>query len=303
MEVRYLTANFVVFLNNNNSAKWEMSVLKAMDIDVVICAKNRAEMLERLLQQIIHEIPFKDLIVIYGSSRDATKEIAEKYTTEVFWDRDEGLGAARNLGIRRASSELVAMIDTDVVLAKDWYKHLVKHFEDPKVAAAMGTTIYGFGFPPIQRLYEYWRWILREGWGCSNTIFKRNSVLDVGNFDETIDGAGEDYDMYKRILAAGYVWVWDRRAIVYHPMSLFEYLDHLDWWASGVPTMRELVLQGRTYSLFRIYFRFAYSLLKSFQEGVRLSLTVHPAMIFCMPWFEVVMVRARLKGLKKMLGS
>lgn len=281
-----------------------MSVLKAMDLDVVICAKNRAEVLERVLQQTIHEVPFRELIVIYGSSKDRTKEIAEKYTKKVFWDLDKGLGAARNLGIRKTSSELVAMIDTDVVLTKDWYKRLVKHFEDPKVAAASGITIFGHGFPPLQRLYEYWRWTDPQIWyQGSNTVFKRDSVLEAGNFDETITGSGEDYDMYKRILAAGYTWVSDRKVIVYHPMSLSEYLDHLDWWVSGVPYIRELVVQVRTRSLFRIYCRFAYTILKSLQEGVRLSLIVHPTMLFCMPMFAAVMVKARLKALKKMLSE
>jgi glycosyltransferase involved in cell wall biosynthesis len=275
-----------------------MSVFKGMNLDVVVCAKNRAQMLERVLQQIIREVPFRDLIVIYGSSKDGTKEIAEKYAKKVFWDGDKGLGAARNLGVRMASSELVAMIDSDVILTKDWYKRLVKHFEDPKVAAAMGTTIYGYGFPPIQRLHEYWRWTLREGWGCTNTVFKRDSVLEIGNFDKTIIGAGEDYDLYKRILVAGYKWVWNRKVIVYHPMSLSEYLNHLRWWASGVPKICELVAQVRTHSLFRIYCRFAYSILKSFQEGVRLSLIVHPTMLIYKPMFEAVMVQARIKGLK-----
>ena len=71
-----------------------------MDLDVVVCAKNRAEMLERVLRQIIREIPFRELIVIYASSQDKTKEVAEKYTKKIFWDDDRGLAAARNLGFR-----------------------------------------------------------------------------------------------------------------------------------------------------------------------------------------------------------
>jgi glycosyltransferase involved in cell wall biosynthesis len=280
--------------------------VSGMDLDVVVCAKNRAQMLERVLQQITREVPFRELIVIYASSKDRTKEIAEKYTKKVFWDGDKGLGAARNLGVTKASSELVAMIDTDVVLTEDWYKRLVKHFEDPKVAAAMGTTIFGYGFLPIQRLYEYWRGInpkLSKQALASNCLLKRGLVMEVGNFDETIRGAGEDYDLYKRILAAGYKWVCDREVVVYHPMSLSEFLDHIAWWTSCVPAMRELVDQVRAYSLFRIYCRFAYSILASFREGVILSFIVHPTMSFLMPTFEVVMVRARLKGLKKTLSA
>lgn len=274
-----------------------------MDLDVVVCAKNRAEMLERVLQQIIREIPFRELIVIYASSEDRTKEVAEKYTKKVFWDEDRGLGAARNLGIRKASSELVAMIDTDVVLTKDWYKHLLRHFEDPKVAAVMGANIYGYGFLPLQRLFEYWRWERPEDWGCNNTIFKRDFVLEVGNFDETIRGAGEDYDLYKRILAAGYKWILDREVVVYQPMTLSEYLNHLSWWDTAAPFIQELVVQVRAYSLFRIYCRFAYSILKSFQEGVRLSVIVHPTMLFLRPMFQIVSVTAQLKELKKTLSS
>jgi glycosyltransferase involved in cell wall biosynthesis len=280
-----------------------MGRVKTMDLDVVVCAKNRAEMLERVLQQIIREIPFRELIVIYASSEDRTKEVAEKYTKKVFWDEDRGLGAARNLGIRKASSELVAMIDTDVVLTKDWYKHLLRHFEDPKVAAVMGANIYGYGFLPLQRLFEYWRWERPEDWGCNNTIFKRDFVLEVGNFDETIRGAGEDYDLYKRILAAGYKWILDREVVVYQPMTLSEYLNHLSWWDTAAPFIQELVVQVRAYSLFRIYCRFAYSILKSFQEGVRLSVIVHPTMLFLRPMFQIVSVTAQLKELKKTLSS
>src|SRR3989337_1007606 len=101
-----------------------------MDVDVVVCAKNRAESMERVLQQIVAEIPFKNLIVVYGTSVDGTKEIAEKYTSTVFWDGDRGLGAARNLGVRKATSEIVAMIDTDVILAKGLYELMTGHFKD-----------------------------------------------------------------------------------------------------------------------------------------------------------------------------
>jgi glycosyltransferase involved in cell wall biosynthesis len=280
-----------------------LSAVEARDLDVVVCTKNRAEMLERVLKQIIREIPFRNLIVVYSSSSDGTREIARKYAKKVFWDGDKGLGAARKLGISTATSELVAMIDTDVVLARDWHKQLKKHFRDPRVAAAMGTTIYGYGCIPIQRLFEYSRWTDPTAWNCTNTIFRRSSVLKVGNFDETISGAGEDYDLYKRLLAAGYKWICNKKVVVYHPMSLPEYLNHLAWWNECAPFIHELIVQVRNYSLFRIYCRFAYSTLKSFQEGVRLSKVVHPTMLFYVPFFEAVANRTRIKGMKKMLRS
>jgi len=274
-----------------------------MDLDVVVCAKNRAAMLERILEQITHEVPLRDLIVVYGSSKDGTKEVAERYTRNVFWDEDKGLGSARNLGMRKASSELVAMIDTDVVLTEDWCKRLVKHFEDGKVAAAMGVPIYGYGSRPVQRLFEYWRWYNTESWGCSNTIFRRKLVLKVGNFDEEIRGAGEDYDLRKRLKIAGYRYIWDRKVVVYHPMNLFELLNHISWWSKGAPFIRELISEVRTYSLFRIYARFAFQILDSLREGVRLAFVVHPSTLFLLPMINTVSVASRFKELKKTLSA
>lgn len=276
-------------------------VLETMDLDVVVCAKNRAEALERILKQIIREIPFRNLIVIYGSSKDGTKQVAEKYTKKVFWDGDKGLGAARNMGIRKTESELVAMIDTDVVLTKDWYKHVMRHFDDPKVAAAMGTTLYGYGNPLVRRHFEYCLSWMHEWWGCTNTVFRRGVLLEIGNFDERIHGAGEDYDLFRRMSSAGYRWVWDREFVVYHPMSFSEYLHRFGWWAKATPIVRELVVQAETWSLFRIYCRYAYSTLESFKEGVRLSFVLHPTMMFFVPLFEFVTVTARLSELKKSL--
>ena len=64
----------------------------------MVCVKNQSTLLKRILRQIVSYVPYKNLIVIYGKSTDGTKEVAESFTENVFWDGDKGLGAARNLG-------------------------------------------------------------------------------------------------------------------------------------------------------------------------------------------------------------
>ena len=228
---------------------------------MVVCAKNRAQSLHQILKQIQSEVPYKNLIIIFGSSDDGTQEVAKRFTSNVFWDGDEGLGAARNLGIRKSSSEIVAMIDTDVILTKGWYHQLIRHFYDPKTAVAIGTCIYGYGCKPLE---SYWRYLQKNdtvNFGCHNTMFNRQILLEIGNFDRKILGAGEDYDLYLRFLAAGYKWIWDKKASVYHPMSLFEYLHHVRWWAQGRPRIQEIVKAGSGRSLVRIYSRQAFLVL------------------------------------------
>lgn len=259
--------------------------------------------LEHVLRQIIREIPLNNLIVVYGSSKDKTKEVAEKFTKNVFWDEDKGLGAARNLGIRMASSTFVAMIDTDLILPRDWCKRILRNFEDSKVAAAMGYTIYGYGCPPVQHLFEYWRRRNSGSYGCTNTIFRRNLVLEIGNFNADIRGAGEDYDLYKRVCSAGYKWAFDRETISYHPMRLFEFFHHVSWWAKSPVDIRETIVEVRTYSLFRIYGRNALSILSSTKEAF-VNLAFHRTLstLLMLPLVQTISVISRIRELKKILS-
>lgn len=270
-----------------------------MNVDVVVCTKNQANSLNRVLQQIVREIPFQKLIIVYGSSADETKEIAEKYTDNVFWDGDKGLGAARNLGMRKATSEIVAMIDSDVILTNGWYRRLIRYFRDPKVAAVMGTCIYGYGCKPLELYWEYLRWNDNENWGCHNTMFRRSVVLEVGNFDEKITGAGEDYELYLRLLKAGYKWVWVKDATVYHPMNMLEYLNHVRWWARGRPFIHKLIQEAATKSLVRVYCSLGLLTLKSFRKGLELSVKVHPIMLGYFPLIRIITTIAVIKELKK----
>ena len=271
-----------------------------MDLDVVVCVKNEAEELEKVLRQITALIPFKKLIVVYGTSTDSTETVAKKYTDQVFWDEDKGLGAARNLGIVKASSEIVTMIDSDVILDKSWYGQLIDQFKDPNCAAAIGTCIYGYGCKPIESYWEYIRHTGKDNLGCHNTMFRRKHVLNVGNFDPTIKGAGEDYDLYWRLKRAGYTWVWVRNASVYHPVGISEYFRHLLWWTRGKPYMDEIVAQLRAISLFRWYCRETLLVVKSFWVGLKISFKENPTLMFSYPAVMAAMAYARMSGLKKL---
>ena len=250
-----------------------------MGIDVVVCAKNREKPMARLLKQITSEIPVENLIVVYGSSSDRTREVALQYTEEVYWDEDEGLGAARNLGIRKASSEIVAMVDTDVILPKGWYQNLIRHFDDNKVAAATGTCIYGYGCSPLQKWWEYFGKLADVQWGCHNVMFRRSAVLGIGNFDKRIKGAGEDYDVFKRLLEAGFKWAWAKEVVVYHPMNALEHLEHNIWWARGVSELKV----EKPFSASGLFFRILYIVRRNMEH-----VTIHPILPGYLPIIDLI---------------
>ena len=257
-----------------------------MDIDVIVCAKNEAKTLDAALNQILDKVKPRKLIVVYGTSKDNTKEIAMRHSDSVFWDGDEGLGAARNLGMRNSTTKIVAMIDTDVVLPKDWSEKLIRHFNDPEVAAVMGTCIYGYGCLPLQKLWEY----KIQQWGTHNVLFRRRAVIKVGSFNKSVKGAGEDYDLYSRLLKAGYKWVWDKSVIVLHPMSLIEYIRHNIWWAKGVSSVRgeaPLSLSGLIKGI-----------VHGFLEG-REYFRAHPLLLFYVPIIDAIWAFAEFAGRKQ----
>lgn len=225
---------------DNRPLKFKQSI---EEIDILVCAKNRASLLERLLKYLASELPYKSLIVIYASSVDETKKIALKYADKAFWDGDKGLGAARNMAIRMASSKIVAMIDTDVILPKDWAQKIISHFKDQEVAAAMGRCIYGYGCAPLQKLWEHYS-LSDEAWGCQNVMFNREIVLGVGNFNDKIRGAGEDYELFRRLVDAGFKVVVDKEVLAYHPMNLIEYAKHSVWWTKGRSSVENKPPQG-----------------------------------------------------------
>lgn len=274
-----------------------------MDLDVVVCVKNEADNLDKILRQIVNQIPFKNLIVIYGTSNDGTKEIAEKYTNQVFWDEDKGLGAARNLGMRKATSEIVAMFDADVTLGKDWYRQVIGEFDDPKTAVALGTCIYGYGCKPIESYWEYVRHTGETNCGCHNVMFRREHVLRVGNFDPSIKGAGEDYELFVRLQKAGYNWVYVRNANVYHPETVAGYFRHLLWWSQGTPYMDQVLRQLGEISLFRWYCRETLLVMKSFWVGFKISFSENPTLALSYPAIMATMAYARMSALKKLCIS
>lgn len=92
-----------------------------MKLSVVICTSGRPESLKKVLKSLDKQV-FKNL--------------------ETLIMRESPLSRARDLGWRRAKGEIVAWIDDDVILDKDWANNLVEIFEKNKdVGGVSGPTI------------------------------------------------------------------------------------------------------------------------------------------------------------------
>lgn len=174
-----------------------------LDVSVVVPARNAAKWLGRCLQSIRREHP-REVIVVDGCSTDATVEIAHAYGATVLSDEGSGLPAARMLGARAATSDVVALIDSDVVLPAGALAGLLSEFE------AGGYDGLQFGLVSEADGKGYWGRALawhhnhsrvRSWFGVCATLMRREVLLDI-SFDETFS-SGEDIELRMRLENAG----------------------------------------------------------------------------------------------------
>ncbi len=82
-----------------------------MTTTLVICCKNEAPSLAAVINKAkpyVHEI-----IVIDGHSTDGSRTIAKNAGVKVFEDNGKGKGAAIQLGIQKASGDIIIFMDAD----------------------------------------------------------------------------------------------------------------------------------------------------------------------------------------------
>jgi glycosyltransferase involved in cell wall biosynthesis len=108
-------------------------------ISVVMPTLNSEKTLSLALESIqMQDYPSEkvEIIIADGGSRDRTLEIAKKYTDRVFHNPLKTGEAGKAVGVKQATGEIIALIDSDNILPeKDWFLRMVEPFSD--------TTIVG----------------------------------------------------------------------------------------------------------------------------------------------------------------
>jgi len=96
-----------------------------MDISLIIPIYNVEKYLKDCLESAVNQtINNYEIILINDGSTDSSKEIAEKYEKKykniiLINKENEGLGAARNTGIKNAHGKYICFLDSDDMITKD----------------------------------------------------------------------------------------------------------------------------------------------------------------------------------------
>jgi GT2 family glycosyltransferase len=216
-----------------------------LSASVVICTRDRPQELLRCLTSLPQQTyPPREIIVVDNASRDQrTRDVA--LTAGVSYVREDraGLDIARNTGARRATSEIVAYTDDDVLLHRRWLERLVAAFDHPQIAAVTGLVLPAELATEAQRHFETY-WSFGQGYqrqdfdaasfaAYSNGVFPawkvgagasmafRREIFDrVGFFDERLDvgqaGCSGDSEFWYRLLAKGYSCRYEPASVAFH---------------------------------------------------------------------------------------
>jgi cellulose synthase/poly-beta-1,6-N-acetylglucosamine synthase-like glycosyltransferase len=164
-----------------------------------------------------------ELIFIDDCSTDSTAEALKEHPDIelILLTENKGPANARNVGIKRATGEIVAFTDADCVVDKDWLMHLTRKFQEEGVGGVGGNIL---PYNPETVVEKYLENLLSQEKFINldmpfvvtaNAAYTKKILEEVGFFDERFF-YGEDADLSWRVLKAGYRISYEPKAVVYH---------------------------------------------------------------------------------------
>src|SRR5690554_4373775 len=137
-------------------------------ISVVIPVYNAEKTIQKTLQSVIDQtFDNFEIFLIDDGSTDSSKELIEEFMsvhpkTKIFYFHQEnkGASAARNVGLKRATGEYIALLDSDDVWHKDKISLQLKAFSDNSEIDFLATNrngekfkiFFGFRFDKVTKI-------------------------------------------------------------------------------------------------------------------------------------------------------
>ena len=201
-------------------------------VSVVVCAYDAADTLADCLDSLERlDYPDYEIVLINDGSSDATSEIAYGHErVRVIETTNQGLAAARNVGLAAATGEIVAYTDADTRVDPDWITFLVQPLlSDDDVA----SDVVGSGGPNVVPADDPWmaQCVARAPGGPThvllddqeaehvpgcNMAFRRDALIEIGGFDPIYLRAADDVDICWRVQARGWRIGFAPAAFVWH---------------------------------------------------------------------------------------
>lgn len=202
------------------------------DVTCVVPVYNGQRTLAACLASIRQHAPgLAACIVIDDGSTDRSREIAAAADCCVVTQPNAGAAAARNRGLREATTDWVWFVDADCTVFPDTLDRLLPHASDG--VAGVGGSYENRNRDSVLATAIHEEIVARhrrmgrdvDHLATYNVLYRRRLLLAAGGFDEAFRQA-EDVELCYRLVAGGHPLRFEPQSLVTHdhPTRLFPYL-------------------------------------------------------------------------------
>lgn len=243
-------------------------------VSVIVPTYNSEKYLEGCLKSIKEQVyPNIELVVVDNNSKDATKNIAKKYTDKVFNYGPER-SAQRNFGVKQSLGEYVLIIDSDMHLAPEVIEACIEKIQNQLglKALVIHEESFGEGFWAECKKLERSFYVGVE-WMEAARFFPRLVFDEFGGYDEENTGT-EDYDLPQRIKEKySTSSIGDIEPFIYHNeqrinlsktcRKKFYYAQKLDKYKSVDANKKNFAMQSNPLNRYKLFFSHPIKLFKN----------------------------------------
>jgi glycosyltransferase involved in cell wall biosynthesis len=201
-----------------------LKVDEMLTVSVIIPTFNRAGMLKEAVASVLaQDYDGIDLIVVDdGSTDDTEKVLGTLPDICVLRQRNRGVSAARNAGIKKASGTFIAFLDSDDLWLPQKLSTQINFFyEHPKACICQTEERWirnGVRINPKRRHTKPSGMIFERAVALclvspSAVMMRKELFEEVGLFDETLP-ACEDYDLWLRISCRFPIYLIDSPMVI-----------------------------------------------------------------------------------------
>ena len=191
------------------------------EVSVIIPTYNREKFISECVQSVLAQtLPAREIIIVDDGSTDATYNIlrdlgfnslsTKKTVLRYFFQQNRGVSSARNLGIKEARSEYIALLDSDDLWLKSKLDRQVSAFQNDTQSSRLCHTdeIWIRNEVRVNQHKKHKKHGGNVFQSClklccispSSAMMHRSVFEDFGFFDEDLP-ACEDYDFWLRYSA------------------------------------------------------------------------------------------------------
>jgi len=189
-----------------------------MRFSIITPSYNQAQFIERTIKSVLcQNYPNFEYIVMDGGSTDGTVEILKKYSDKIIWksEKDRGQSDAINKGLKMATGDIVAYLNSDDTYEPDALKKVAEFFQNSPAGEPDKKWVYGKCRiinendkeirKPITayknlllKKYSYAKLLSENFISQPATFWKRKIHAEIGFFDEN-EHYCMDYEFWLRM--------------------------------------------------------------------------------------------------------